>query len=62
MKGDIAPLYIKINTFTFKIETYTLVLKQMDMYDYRCMVIDHDIRKEIRISFHARDCVWYLCD
>lgn len=61
-KGQVLPLWVKIGSMTFKIESCVLKSTQVHIYNFSCEIIDESIKKTIRIAFNARDCLWYLCN
>lgn len=58
-KGNIAPLWLRIAGYKFKVESYVIKKAQMGIYTFVCSIIDNDIQKEVVIYFNARDGLWY---
>lgn len=61
-KGNIAPLWLRIAGYKFRVTSYVLKRAQMGMYDYVCKIIDENLEKEVNIFYNARDSLWYYVE
>lgn len=61
-KGHIAPLWLRIAGYKFKVTSYVLKSARMGIYDYVCKIIDENLEKEVNIFYNARDSLWYYVE
>ena len=58
-EGHIAPLYIRINGISMKVDSYWIRSTSFqNILDFNCKVIDGEYIRPITIYYHQRECVW----
>lgn len=59
-EGIIKPLYVRIDDEEIKIWRVFPAESNTSILTFRCEVMDGDLVKEIKISYHMREMVWSM--
>lgn len=59
-KGNIYPLYVRIDGVSLKILSYVLTESTGYSRSFECRVQDNDYYKNIRLSYHISSLAWFI--
>lgn len=57
-EGHIAPLYVRINGLSLKIESFWISSTFHNTVDFKCKVSDQGYLKPLSLSFHRDEGMW----
>lgn len=57
-KGNLLPLYVRINGESYKIENCSLKCDKQQTLVYTCQTIDHGIMKQFFLCYSKENCTW----
>lgn len=58
--GNIKPLYVRIDDTSLKIHTSYLSESYYRIYTFQCEVMDNDIVKPLKLTYHTNECLWTI--
>lgn len=60
-EGHIAPLYIRLEGASYKVDTYWIrTTSHRNIIEYNCKIVDNGFLKPLILSFHVNECVWTI--
>lgn len=59
--GHIAPLYVRINGRSLKVDSYWVRATSFhNIITFSCKVIDGDALRPVVVEYHLKECVWVV--
>lgn len=58
--GHIAPLYVRINGESYKVDSFWTSCKFANSIEFHCKLIDHDIRKPLLLTYYKAEDIWAI--
>ena len=59
-QGHIAPLYVRINSLSLKIESFWVSSTFHNVVEFRCKVSDNGYLKPLLLRFHRQEGMWTI--
>lgn len=59
-EGHIAPLYVRLEGVSCKIDSYWVKSNCVNIIQFSCQVIDHNIRKPLMLYYYQDECMWTI--
>lgn len=59
-EGHIAPLYVRIEGESYKVNSYWVKSECTNIIQYNCKIIDQECLKPILLSFYQDETVWTI--
>ncbi len=62
LKGNMLPLYLKIDGVKLKVDYATKVNEIYGSKSFNCTVIDGNYKKQVQVVYKLNETTWYLSD
>lgn len=59
-QGHIAPLYVRINGLSLKVNSFWVSSTYHNIIEFKCKVIDHGYLKPLALTYHLAEGMWTI--
>lgn len=58
--GHIAPLYVRIDGESYKVDSYWSSCKFANSIEFHCKLIDHGVKKPLLLTYYKAEDIWAI--